>query len=146
MHAAVLSHILPVHVQVVWPQDVEGVTFPHNHFAVQSSATTIFTSSLSLAATNYGSTEYTVIDPSPLAYYRVIAFNADNSVNATTAPTQAIGHASGDCLPPCTRSMRCCVAALPQPVEQWRVDCMALSDKMDGQARHYMSLPACINW
>ena len=91
------SHILPVHVQVVWPQDVEGVTFPPNQFAVQSSATTSFASSLSLAATTFGSTEYTVIDPSPLAYHRVVAYNADNSVNATTAPTQAIGHASGEC-------------------------------------------------
>lgn len=129
MHVTNVSHTLPVHAQVVWPQDVEGVAFPANQFAVQSSSTTTFSSSLSLTPTPYGSTEWTVTDPSPLAYYRVIAYNADNSVNATTAPTQAIDHASGEQFAPCTRSTRCCSAALPH---QGHVDGMTLPATLDG--------------
>ena len=83
-------------MQVIWPT----MGLVGGAFAVQSSATAIFSSPATVVAgtqTTVNPTEATLIDSSaapPTTYYRVV-YTFPNSTTETSLTCQPVGHASG---------------------------------------------------
>ena len=88
-------------MQVIWPT----MGLVGGAFAVQSSATAIFSSPATVVAgtqTTVNPTEATLIDSSaapPTTYYRVV-YTFPNSTTETSLTCQPVGHASGGALLP----------------------------------------------